>query len=48
MAVFNIRPATPADAAEIARVHVASWRETYAGVLPGAVLASRLALAPAE
>ncbi|GGL85939.1 N-acetyltransferase [Deinococcus aerolatus] len=30
----GIRPATPADAPAIARIHVASWRETYAGLMP--------------
>lgn len=30
----NVRPATAADAAGIARVHVASWRSTYPGILP--------------
>lgn len=29
-----IRPATPADAAGIAAVHVESWRSTYPGILP--------------
>jgi ribosomal protein S18 acetylase RimI-like enzyme len=29
-----VRPATLDDAAEIARVHVASWRTTYRGLLP--------------
>jgi GNAT superfamily N-acetyltransferase len=29
-----IRPATPTDAAAIARVHVDSWRTTYAGIVP--------------
>ena len=29
-----IRPATLLDAADIARVHVASWRTTYGGLLP--------------
>ena len=29
-----IRPATLNDAPEIARVHVASWRSTYQGLLP--------------
>lgn len=28
-----VRPGEPADAAGIARVHVDSWRETYAGVV---------------
>jgi ribosomal protein S18 acetylase RimI-like enzyme len=32
---YAIVPAGPADAAELARVHVQAWRETYAGVLPG-------------
>jgi ribosomal protein S18 acetylase RimI-like enzyme len=35
-----IRPATIEDAPAIARVHVASWRETYRGMLPEAFLAS--------
>lgn len=30
----TIRPATPADAPAIARIHTTSWRETYAGLLP--------------
>lgn len=29
-----IRPAVPADAAAIARVHVATWRTTYPGLMP--------------
>ncbi len=29
----------PADAAALAQVHVTSWRETYAGLLPTAYLA---------
>ena len=29
-----IRPATPADAAMIARVHYRAWAETYPGLLP--------------
>ena len=32
-------PAGPSDAEELARVHVASWRETYRGLLPDAFLA---------
>ena len=32
---YAIVPAGPADAAELARVHVQSWRESYAGILPG-------------
>jgi ribosomal protein S18 acetylase RimI-like enzyme len=34
-----IVPAGPADAEALARVHVTSWRETYAGLLPDAFLA---------
>ena len=35
---FAIFPAGPDDAADLARVHVASWRETYRGLLPDAYL----------
>lgn len=35
----TIRSATKADAVPLARVHVASWRETYAGLMPEGVLA---------
>jgi ribosomal protein S18 acetylase RimI-like enzyme len=35
-----IRPATKDDAAEIARVHVATWRSAYRGLLPDDFLAS--------
>ena len=31
---ISIRPAVAEDAAPIARVHVESWRSTYAGILP--------------
>ena len=31
-------PRGPADAGELARVHVQSWRETYPGILPQAAL----------
>jgi ribosomal protein S18 acetylase RimI-like enzyme len=37
-AQLNIRPATAADHQGIARVHVDSWKETYAGTLPQAHL----------
>ncbi len=30
---FSVRRAAPADADEIAAVHVAGWRETYAGIM---------------
>lgn len=35
-----IRPATPADAASIAQVHVTTWRQSYAGLLPDAMIAT--------
>ena len=35
---IQIRQATPADAAAIARVHVDSWRSSYAGVVPEEIL----------
>ncbi|WP_402469047.1 GNAT family N-acetyltransferase [Isoptericola aurantiacus] len=35
-----IRPATPSDAAAIARVHLTSWRGAYAHVLPAEYLDS--------
>ena len=31
---YAIIPAGPGDAAELARVHIQSWRETYRGMLP--------------
>ncbi|XVV06092.1 N-acetyltransferase family protein [Actinosynnema sp. CA-248983] len=35
----RIRPATTADAAEIARIHVEAWRAAYAGHMPEEFLA---------
>ncbi len=35
---LDLQKATKADAAELARVHVASWRETYTGLVPQAML----------
>jgi ribosomal protein S18 acetylase RimI-like enzyme len=35
---YAISPAGPADALELGRVHVKSWRETYPGILPQAAL----------
>jgi GNAT superfamily N-acetyltransferase len=35
-----IREASPTDAAAIARVHVDSWRTTYAGIVPADYLAT--------
>jgi len=37
--MISIRKARPSDASAIAAVHVATWRSTYAGVLPDAYLA---------
>jgi ribosomal protein S18 acetylase RimI-like enzyme len=36
----RIRPARPADARAIEAVHVAAWRDAYAGLMPGEFLAS--------
>lgn len=36
---YVIFPAGPDDAADLARVHVAAWRETYEGLLPSSYLA---------
>ena len=38
LAEFAIVPAGPGDAAALAQVHVAAWRETYPGLLPAAYL----------
>lgn len=35
-----IRPALPNDAHDIAQVHLASWRTTYGGIFPDALLAN--------
>jgi ribosomal protein S18 acetylase RimI-like enzyme len=35
----TIRAATTADAPALARVHVTAWRESYAGIVPDALLA---------
>jgi ribosomal protein S18 acetylase RimI-like enzyme len=40
MADASVRPATPADAGEIARVQSAAWSMTYAGLLPAETLAA--------
>ena len=34
----TIRPATPQDAAGMARIHVTSWQETYRGVMSDEIL----------
>ncbi|MGY3108316.1 MULTISPECIES: N-acetyltransferase family protein [unclassified Bradyrhizobium] len=49
MSDIVIRPATEVDAAEIAAIHVASWRDTYASIfspefLSGQIEADRLAI----
>ncbi len=36
----NVRLAIPSDAAAIARIHVETWRATYAGLLPERMLAN--------
>jgi ribosomal protein S18 acetylase RimI-like enzyme len=36
--VIRLRPATPADARAIARIHVETWRSTYPGMLPDKTL----------
>lgn len=36
---FRVRDAVPSDSAAIARVHVNTWRTTYAGILPADFLA---------
>ncbi len=36
--MLTIRQAIPADASEIARVEVETWRDTYAGILPDRML----------
>ena len=37
---YVIRQARPEDAAEIAHVHVATWKTTYAGIIPDPYLAA--------
>ena len=37
---FVVFPPGPSDAEDLARVHVAAWRETYRGLLPDAYLAT--------
>ena len=36
--MIRLRPATPADARAIARIHVETWRSTYPGMLPDQTL----------
>src|SRR2546427_9724735 len=35
----RLRRARPADAEVLARIHVAAWRDAYAGILPATLLA---------
>ncbi|HEX2891990.1 GNAT family N-acetyltransferase [Vineibacter terrae] len=35
---MRVRPARPDDAAILARIYVAAWRDAYAGILPDALL----------
>src|SRR5262245_24833938 len=39
--MIRARPAIPADADAIARIHVAAWDESYRGLLPDSVIDSR-------
>ena len=39
-AAIAIRPAAPADAPSLARIHVETWRHAYRGIVPGAHLDS--------
>ncbi|MGX7679933.1 N-acetyltransferase family protein [Jatrophihabitans sp. DSM 45814] len=40
MADVSVRPAAPADAGDIARIQIETWRQAYTKVLPEAVLQS--------
>jgi ribosomal protein S18 acetylase RimI-like enzyme len=40
MSDFHIRPAVLSDADSIGRVHVAVWRQAYAGIMPAGYLAA--------
>ena len=37
---LSLRQARPGDAADLARIYVESWQDTYAGILPHALLAA--------
>jgi GNAT superfamily N-acetyltransferase len=45
---FKVRRAVPADAPAMVRAHARSWRATYAGVLPDAVIADVVKSRPAR
>jgi len=40
MTEIELRRAGPGDARRIAEIHIASWRETYGGMMPASVLAA--------
>lgn len=42
MTTALIRPARPGDATAIRRIHVDTWRDTYAGILPDSYLVNRI------
>lgn len=42
--MISYRRAVPDDADDIAVLHVTSWRETYTGLLPDQLIASRTAV----
>ena len=48
MADADVRPAEPADADEIARIQLTTWRAAYAEILPDEVLSGLDARATAE
>lgn len=48
MADVSVRAAVPADAAEIGRIQVDTWRTAYAGILPAPVLDGLSAVEAAE
>jgi ribosomal protein S18 acetylase RimI-like enzyme len=37
---LSVRTARPEDAADLARIYIESWQDTYAGIFPHAVLAA--------
>jgi ribosomal protein S18 acetylase RimI-like enzyme len=38
--MVKVRPAVPADAAQVVRVNVRTWQHAYAGIIPDSVLAA--------
>src|SRR6202012_5777967 len=37
---LSLRQARPSDAADLARIYVESWQDTYAGILPHSLLSA--------